>query len=70
LKNNWTLQLPHKGDSGGPLMAKEGDQTVIIATVSFGRGCALKGFPGVYCTITPKLRWIESVIGEKLPHSD
>jgi len=49
-------------------MAREGDQTIIIGTVSFGRGCALKGYPGVYQAIAPQLDWIESVIGEKLPN--
>ena len=59
-----------KRDSGGLLMAREGDQTVILGTVSFGDGCGVARKPGVYLAIGPHLDWIESVIGEKLSTAD
>ena len=48
-------------------MAREGDQTVILGTVSWARGCASKGNPTLFQAIGPHLDWIESVIGEKIP---
>ena len=44
-----------KGDSGGPLISS-GDEAnshmVLAGVVSFGKGCAEKGYPGVYVRVT------------------
>ncbi|XP_055913269.1 hypodermin-A-like [Eupeodes corollae] len=39
-----------QGDSGGPLV--EVDTNVQIGVVSWGLGCAKRGFPGIYCDLT------------------
>lgn len=45
-----------QGDSGGPLVA---DRT-LIATVSWGYGCARPEFPGVYSSVSEMYNWIET----------
>jgi secreted trypsin-like serine protease len=40
-----------QGDSGGPLIANNGGAWVEVGLVSFGEGCARRGFPGVYAEI-------------------
>ncbi|TMW43041.1 hypothetical protein DOY81_011877 [Sarcophaga bullata] len=36
-----------QGDSGSPLVA----ENQLVGIVSWGIGCALKGYPGVYCDV-------------------
>lgn len=49
------------GDSGGPLMTQKLYWTV-EGIVSFGRGCGLEGWPGVYTRVSNYVDWIKSVI--------
>ena len=59
--------LPLKGDSGGPLVSKQGLQWVLSGVVSFGIGCALPNFPGVYARVSEYQAWINSIITTNQP---
>ncbi|KAL6102393.1 uncharacterized protein ACO6RY_02008 [Pungitius sinensis] len=56
-----------QGDSGGPLVSKNGSQWVQAGVVSFGRGCAIAGFPGVYARVSQYQNWIQSQITSDQP---
>lgn len=47
-----------QGDSGGPLMS--GGR--LVGLVSFGRGCGLNGYPGVYARVQRAVPWIERMV--------
>lgn len=49
-----------QGDSGGPLY--DDDNNVLIGVVSWGYGCALPQYPGVYAQVSAKWSWIKSTI--------
>ncbi|KAI8901437.1 trypsin-like cysteine/serine peptidase domain-containing protein [Globomyces pollinis-pini] len=50
-----------QGDSGGPAFVSNEDGSVSVAgIVSFGRGCALAGYPGVYTTVASVSSWIKA----------
>ena len=59
--------LPLKGDSGGPLVVKQGVQWVQSGVVSFGQGCALPNFPGVYARVSEYQAWINGIITTNQP---
>lgn len=49
-----------QGDSGGPLfVADEDGQQVLAGVVSWGQGCARKGYAGVYAKVSEAASWIE-----------
>ncbi|XP_070704753.1 polyserase-2 [Pempheris klunzingeri] len=56
-----------QGDSGGPLVSKLDTRWVQEGVVSFGRGCALPEFPGVYTRVSRYQSWINSQISSSQP---
>ena len=49
-----------QGDSGGPLVCIYQDKPIITGVVSFGVGCGVAWYPGVYARVTSYLRWIKA----------
>ena len=52
-----------QGDSGGPLISPYHDQWVQTGIVSWGVGCAVTGYPGIYTKVQNYIAWIESYTG-------
>ncbi|XP_075214865.1 serine protease snk-like [Lycorma delicatula] len=56
------------GDSGGPLfLPRKSDQLPCflqtqLGITSFGKQCALKGFPAIYTRVLNHVQWIESIV--------
>ena len=47
------------GDSGGPLLYKYNGEYQLTGLVSWGKGCALTGYPGVYTYVNYFRSWIK-----------
>ncbi|CAF0846611.1 unnamed protein product [Rotaria sordida] len=54
-----------QGDSGGPLMYYSDiyEQWMLAGVTSFGHGCALANYAGVYTRATMYIDWIKSIVG-------
>ena len=52
-----------QGDSGGPLLYQLNGTWQQVGIVSFGEGCALPGFPGVYARVEQYNSWVSQQIG-------
>mmetsp|Transcript_8962 Transcript_8962/g.21316 ORF Transcript_8962/g.21316 Transcript_8962/m.21316 type:complete len:1059 (-) Transcript_8962:2662-5838(-) len=53
-----------RGDSGGPLIVDGGspDKDIVVGIVSWGFGCALPAFPGIYSRVSHEVQWIKQTI--------
>merc|ERR1711981_517275 len=56
-----------QGDSGGPFVCRDNDKAVLTGVVSFGIGCALPDYPGVYARTTAVLDWVKANMGGNAP---
>jgi secreted trypsin-like serine protease len=55
-----------QGGSGGPLMYySENEQVWVLAGItSYGRGCGLPDYAGVYTRVSMYVDWIQSIVGD------
>ncbi|XP_051571652.1 transmembrane protease serine 9-like [Myxocyprinus asiaticus] len=53
-----------QGDSGGPMVSKQGSVWIQSGVVSFGKDCALAGFPGIYARVSQYQTWITQQINQ------
>ncbi len=59
-----------QGDSGGPLVVPDGAGWKQTGVVSFGQGCAVPGFYGVYARVSQYIDWINSQTGGNVGQAD
>lgn len=52
-----------QGDSGGPMIVMRFyDRPVLVGVVSWGRGCAREGYPGVYTRVSMFRTWLRDFL--------
>jgi len=51
-----------QGDSGGPLIATIDKKFTLVGVTSWGIGCGLQNYPGIYTKMTNYLQWINDKI--------
>ena len=54
--------MSFSGDSGGPLVDTRNN--ILVGVVSWGTGCSLAGYPGVYARVSAASEWIKQQICE------
>lgn len=67
-----------QGDSGGPLVYRSTVSAssnilaapILSGIVSWGEGCGLPGFPGIYSDVLKHIQWIEKVVTDNHTHFD
>ncbi|KAF3698439.1 Transmembrane protease serine 9 [Channa argus] len=56
-----------QGDSGGPLVSKQNGRWIQGGITSFGKGCGLPKYPGVYTRVSQYQSWINTQITDNQP---
>ncbi|MBN3315993.1 TMPS9 protease, partial [Atractosteus spatula] len=56
-----------QGDTGGPLVCKQGSSWVQAGVVSFTESCASTSLPGVYTRVSQFQNWINQLVGLASP---
>lgn len=52
-----------QGDSGGSLFSIENDKLFLVGVTSWGKGCGLSGYPGIYTKVFNFRDWIKKHTG-------
>jgi len=54
-----------QGDSGGPFVSLVNGSFELVGATSWGRGCALSDYPGIYADVYYVLDWVKGVTGSQ-----